>query len=206
MGGTCFHPLFFVYCFYCSYLYTKMNKHILSLSVPTVYNPGILVIEDTSIYTSLIPVTCETLQILYPGSNIPVQIAVEKGQRYILNACMLGILASTQCTDSCPAIPDGIYNIQYSVSPNSTLYVEYNHLRCTDILNRWGDALCRIDMKPCLPSKDQEYLLQHLYMIKGFIDSAKLLVENKHEAERGMNLLEYANHLLDKMSYKLPNC
>ena len=187
-------------------IFILMNKHILSLAVPTVYNQGVLVIEDTSIYSSLIPVTCPTLQILYPGSNIPVQVPVAEGQRYILNACMLGILASSNCTDNCPDIPDGIYNIQYSISPNATLYVEYNHLRITKILNRWGDALCKLNMKPCLPSKEEEYELQHLYLIKGFIDAAKLLVENRHENDQGMNLLHYADHLLDKLSYKKPKC
>jgi hypothetical protein len=183
-----------------------MGKHLLSLHVPTIYNPGILVVEDISVYDSILPVSCETLQIVYPGGSRAVQISVNQGFRSILNACTLGYTISTACTTSCPEIPDGIYNIQYSVSPNDKVFVEYNHLRTTSALNRWNNMLCRLDMKACLPGKEEEYQLQQLYMIKGFIDSAKAAVEVCHRNENGINLLRYAEHLMDKMSFKNPLC
>ena len=51
-----------------------MANHVLSLEVPTVMNPCILKIFDTSVYTPLIPITCPTLNITVPGFGYSNQI------------------------------------------------------------------------------------------------------------------------------------
>ena len=42
-------------------------KHKLSLHIPDTMDDWSLTIQDTSVYTDLIPISCPTLQILLPG-------------------------------------------------------------------------------------------------------------------------------------------
>jgi len=104
------------------------NKHILSLEIPTVSNCDLLCIKDTSQYSKELAVDCEELLITLPGYTVPVLIKVDKDFDMCLTACTLA-LQKTECGTVQQNIPDGIYIIKYSVSPNSKVYVEYNHLR-----------------------------------------------------------------------------
>lgn len=183
-----------------------MGKHVLSLRIPEVYNEGILLVEDTSIYDPLLGINCPTLQITYPGALQPVAISVQSGFRAVLNACMIGLLPTVQCSDQCPCIPDGIYNIQYSVQPNDKVFVEYNHLRVTKAINKWKGLLCQLDLQCCVPSAEMAQLLNEMYIIRGYISAAVASVENCHKNQDGINLLLFANSLMDKLSRKKPWC
>lgn len=183
-----------------------MGKHVLALDVPPVYNEGVLVIDDISIYDPLLGINCPTLQITYPGALEPVAITVVPGFREKLNACMIGLLTSVQCSDQCPCIPDGIYNIQYSVQPNDKVFVEYNHLRVTRTVNKWMQMLCNLDLQCCVPDATMSQTLNDMYIIRGYISTAVASVQNCHKNQDGINLLAFANSLLDKMSRKKPWC
>lgn len=183
-----------------------MGKHILSLYIPQVSNEGILVIEDTSIYDPLLGIDCPTLQIQYPGASQPVLIDVTPGFKAVLNACSLGMLPSGECSDNCPCIPDGIYDIRYSVSPHDKVFVEYAHLRVTRSLNSWNEVLCSLELQCCTPDADLQYMLNELYLIRMYIYSAVGSVENCHEQQQGINLLRFANSLIAKLSKGKPKC
>lgn len=182
------------------------GKHKLSLDIPPVSNEGVLVISDTSIYDTLLAIDCPTLQILYPGGTTPVLIDVQPGFRAVLNACALGIVGATECTDNCPCLPDGIYDIRYSVSPHDRVFVEYASMRVTRTRNKRLELMCRLDLQCCLPGAEMEQALVDLYIIAGFIDTAVASVENCHEFQEGTNLLKFANTLLNKMAFKKPRC
>ena len=124
-------------------------KHILSLDIPSgdcSANCEILPIIDTSQYNSNLGVSCPELSITAPGFTSPkiIETTVIKNDagnwegfgRLNLNACALG-LQTTSCSSSRSSINDGIYIIKYSVSPNDKAYVEYNHLRTTEILSTY---------------------------------------------------------------------
>lgn len=184
-----------------------MAKHILSVEVLETCNEGIFRIDDTSIYDPSLPVTCPNLQILPPGWKTPTSIdPLAGGFRLILNACTIGITTAGNCSQSLPCLPDGIYHIRYSVSPNDQVYVEYDYLRTTKALNRYYALLCAVNLKCCLPDKETQYILSQLDIIYNFIVSAKVTVENCHVNDDGINMLRYANMLMDKMSTKKPFC
>ena len=46
------------------------------------------------------------------------------------------------CNSNRVIIPDGLYIIRYQVSPHDKAYVEYNHLRITNIMKQYYDKLC----------------------------------------------------------------
>jgi hypothetical protein len=172
-------------------------KHQLSLEVLDVKNVNIFKITDTSIYTEQILVDCERLHITVPGFVNPVEIETIKGFDISLSACDLYI-QTTGCGDNLQPLPDGIYFIRYSVSPNDKVFVEYDHMRVTSLLDKWYNQLCQLEMASCEPSADVKEQLKELRLIKSFIDAAKAKVEYCHDNEAGMNLYNYAKKLLDK--------
>jgi hypothetical protein len=178
-----------------------MANHVLSLEVPTVMNPCILSINDTSIYSTLVPVTCETLNVTVPGFSYSNQIDVTAGFTQILTGCDLQ-LQTTNCGTSYVNLPDGIYIIKYSVSPNDVVYVEYNHLRITNALIRYNKALCNLDLAACEPTVKVQQRMEKLRVIKMYLDAAKAKVEYCLEPQNGMSIYNYAIKLLDKYDCK----
>jgi hypothetical protein len=175
-----------------------MANHVLSLEVPTVMNPCILTVMDTSVYTDLIPVVCETLNITVPGFQYSVQLDVSAGFIMNITACDLN-LQTENCGTEYVDIPDGIYIIKYSVSPNDVVYVEYNHMRITKALNRYYNILCRLDVADCDPPFKIKQRLEELGLIRMYLEAAKSKVEFCHEPQKGMSLYNYALKLLNKM-------
>jgi len=174
-------------------------QHQLFLEIPDTANPRIFRVVDTSIYTSLIPVIGETLEITPPGFNTPMIIhPSNENFSLALNACSLG-LQTHNCDNSSDVLPDGIYIIRYSVNPNVNVFVEYNHLRVTQFINRYNQKLCNLEMAACEPNADVKEQLKQLRLIKSFIDAAKVKVEDCHENQEGMDLLLYAQKLLMKL-------
>ena len=176
-----------------------MANHILSLEVPTVMNPCILKIFDTSVYSDLIPVTCPTLNITVPGFGYSVQLETTQDFVDTITACDLQ-LQTTDCGTVNVDIPDGVYIIKYSVSPNETVYVEYNHMRITQALNKYYNVLCDVDAAACDPPFKIKQKLEELRLIYMYLQAAKAKVEYCHEPQKGMSLYNYALKLLNKMT------
>ena len=174
------------------------NKHILSLEVPAVSNCGIFSVKDTSQYAEELGIDCEELLITPPGFNNPALIKVKHGFDLNLNGCALGI-QTTDCGSSRSILPDGVYIIRYSVSPNDKVYVEYNHLRVCCILDKYNNILCDIDMKPCAPSSERADLISELGYIRTLIDAAIAKVEYCQSPNEGMELYNYAMKRLNKI-------
>lgn len=183
------------------------SKHQLSLELPDTNNIKVLRIFDTSIYADGVGKDCGVLSITSPGFNLPVNIEMLPGFNTTLTACTLG-LQKTGCSDALQPIPDGIYVINYSLSPNSIVQVEYNYLRVTQTVNRYYNLLCELEMSACEPGADVKEKLEELRLIKSFIDAAKAKVEYCHSPEAGIELLMYAKKRLDKITNALcgSNC
>jgi hypothetical protein len=178
-----------------------MANHILSLEVPTVFNTCILSILDTSVYSTLIPVTCPTLNVTVPGFNYSTQLTIVPGANTILTACDLQ-LQTQNCATSLNDLPDGIYVIKYSVSPNDLVFVTYNHLRISKALNIYNNILCKLDLAACEPPANIKRKLEVLKMAKMYLDAAKAKVEFCHEPNHGMSLYNYALKIMRKIECK----
>lgn len=173
-------------------------RHQLSLEVPAIYNPRLLKVDDSSIYTSSLPVDCARLEITVPGFVSPVAIEVTKGFSTYFTSCDLG-LQKTGCADDTYNLPDGIYVVRYSVSPNDKVFVEYNHLRMTEALNSYYSKMCALGLGSCEPDQDMKEVLRKYQLVKSFMDAAKAKVEYCHEPNKGMELFTYAQRLLGKI-------
>lgn len=181
------------------------SKHILSLEIPTVSNCDLLCIKDTSQYSSDLAVDCEELLITLPGFSVPVLIKVDKDFDMCLTACTLAIQKS-DCGTKQEKIPDGVYIVKYSVSPNSKVYVEYNHLRVTRLLTTYYEVLCDLEVQACQPDSEKQSLLAEMSYIKTVIDAAVANVEYCQSAAHGMQLYNYAKNRLNKIACPSGNC
>ncbi len=176
-------------------------QHRLSLEIPTVSNSCILRVEDSSSYDTFLPTDCPTLEVTAPGFHSPAVITdIAPGFIANLTACDLG-LQLTNCSNYTNDLSDGIYIIKWSVSPNSTVFVEYNHLRITAILNRYQKVLCCIQRTlDCDPSKETKEKIKQAQFIRTLIDVAKAKVEYCHEPKHGMGVYTYACDLLERLA------
>lgn len=173
------------------------SKHQLSLEVLDVKNIGTFKITDTSVYSERLGVGNETLEITVPGFNDAVMFEVTNAFDLVLTACDLQLQVSN-CGEVLSDLPDGVYHIKYSVSPNSKVFVEYEHLRITMIMDQWYKQLCQLEMAACDPKEDVKKDLNELRLIKSFIDAAKAKVEYCHDIDAGMDLYNYAKKRLDR--------
>jgi hypothetical protein len=181
------------------------DKHILSLEIPTVSNCGLLCIKDTSQYSSELAVDCEELLITLPGFSVPVLIKVDKDFDMCLTACTLA-LQKENCGNSQQDIPDGIYVIRYSVSPNSKVYVEYNHLRVTSLLTTYYEVLCKLDVQACQPEFQKQDLLNEMSFIRTLIDAAVANAEYCQSSAQAIQLYTYAKQRLNKIACPSGHC
>lgn len=175
------------------------NKHILSLDIPDTLNKQILRVVDTSVYSDTLPVECPRLQVLTPGATEDVTLEVTAGADIILTACSLG-LQTSNCDTLLSDLPDGVYAIRYSVSPNDKVYVEYNHMRITAALKTYYDILCSINLSGCEPTKEQKDRLHELRLWKTMLEAAKSKVEYCHKIDEGTAMYNYALSRLQKLS------
>lgn len=179
-----------------------MAQHVLSLEAPDTMNKCILRVVDTSIYNPLSPPVCPRLQITLPGFNVPVSFddtQIAPGFMLNLTACDLA-LQTKGCGTTYDDLPDGIYIIKYSVSPNEYVFVEYNHLRITKALWMIQCILCYLDLGTCDPPIQIKEKLNQLTLIRRYLDAAKAQVEFCHHPDKGMELYRYATKLLDKLA------
>ena len=179
-------------------------KHLLSLHIPDIMNDWALTIHDTSIYVENMPISCPTLQVLLPGFKKAATFTEDSVPPLVpgfirhLTACNLEVQTSN-CGSVFDCLPDGIYVIRYSVSPNDLVYVEYNHLRITQALKKYQKHLCDLELAPCAPSFEKAHKLAELQEIKGYLDAAKATVDTCHKASKGMELYNYALKRLNKL-------
>jgi hypothetical protein len=183
-----------------------MAKHRLSLECPDTLNGCILRLADSSSYNVDSPVTCVRLLITTPGFTTPIEIPnPQPGFMYNFTACDLG-LQKERCGTDYFDLPDGIYILKYSVSPNEYVYVEYNHLRITKALNIIQSIYCDLDLGACEPSDKVDEKFEELREIESILKAAKAKVEFCLEPKKGMELFAYALRLLDKLRCRTTSC
>ena len=181
-----------------------MAQHVLSIEAPDTMNKCLLRLVDTSIYSADVEIDCPILEVTLPGYSHPVQFTrpeVDLGFILNLTACHLKI-QTDDCGTKYHSLPDGIYVIRWSVSPNDVVYVEYNHLRMTSALTQYQTILCELDVTTCAPESKLEQDLRQLNLIRTYLDAAKATVEVCHEPIKGMEIYKYAVKLLNKFECK----
>lgn len=173
-------------------------KHHLCLDIPETACDSVLKVWDSSTYGEGLPVDCPRLDVFLPGFVHPVYITEDLEPGFVLNLTAKDFALQHPHAEELAPLPDGLYTIKYSVSPNDKVFVEYYHLRTTNIMNAYYREICKVQLEPCEPSPEQHQKLHDLRYIKMYIDAAKAKAEYCHAPKQGVEMLAYAEKLLRK--------
>jgi hypothetical protein len=138
------------------------------LVVPT-YNTLTLGIADASTYAST--PSAPTIEITVPGFGL-VTLPFVPNDFNIFNSTSLGI---TGVGDTLLPLPDGVYQLKYSIAPAYSNFVERSIMRVDQIQERFDEAFMRLDMMECdraIKTQDKVNLNSIYFFIQGAIAAA----------------------------------
>jgi hypothetical protein len=171
-------------------------KHTLALDIPDTACENILRIMDASIYAQDLVIDCPRLDITLPGFTTPIYVHDNLTAGFVRNLSLVDLKLQSEVNDAPAALPDGLYKIRYSVSPADKVFVEYYHLRTTQLSNTYHRALCKVQLEGCEPSAEQHQKLHDLRYIKMYIDAAKAQAEYCHAPKQAIEMMVYAERLI----------
>lgn len=170
----------------------------LNLYIPETYDLCTIRIEDNSIYSNL-PVTNPILEIRTPVDSCYIVFNNPFTCKSAILTCADLNLCTTDCTGRNAHLPDGIYDIRYSINPNLHTMVEFIHFRTTSLVKRLASTLCNFFSKKADYKKSQyNELLNQLIEIQFLITGAKWKAEECLEKEEALELYESAVEKLNQ--------
>jgi hypothetical protein len=177
-------------------------KSRLSLAFPEINSVEHLYVVDTSYYNDNLPVTGQTLEILGPGRNEPVvKYIKQKHFSVVFNSTSLGITPKGVQSE----LPDGVYEIHYSISPNDKLWVTYYFAKADAIKERLYKKYCA-QFSGNKSKKAQESALKKLDYIEQLIKAYKAQAEFLADKEKAIELYQEADRLLDQIESDCSHC
>lgn len=173
---------------------------LLDLYIPETFDVKTLRIEDNSVYDEGYEVANQIVEIKPPGKDcyIPFYVTdVDCPWRFSIYTCLSLQICKAGCSDTMAALPDGIYEIKYSIDPNLSTMVEFLHFRTTRITKRLAEVTCAFFGKKCDYKKSQyKELLDKLIEIEFTIKAAKWKAEECLESIEAIELYKHAEELL----------
>lgn len=169
----------------------------LGLNIPETFNLKTLKIDDNSIY-DLDPINT-ILEIRPPSASIYKIFYLDPDWTSEIYDCELLGLCYANCSGNAANLPDGIYDIRYSIDPNLLTMVEFIHFRTTAIMKRLAQNVCAFFNRKC-DYKKSEYklLMDKLIEIRFVIDAAKYKAEECLEKKEALELYDTALTLLNQ--------
>lgn len=153
---------------------------------------------DSSSYVTGVTVTNPILEITPPGFDCPVVFTVETNFNKTFNSATLKIAPTLSYADLVP-LPDGAYQIKYSVNPNLKVFVEYTLFRNCRLSKQFTAAVCRLFANRAKVTKAVfENMRKDLIWIKELIDASKYSAEECNDTTQAISLYNEALRLLLK--------
>jgi len=177
-------------------------SHLLDLTITETYNCKTLRVDDSSIYDELISTDNILLEIKPPGKNCFIEFPITDipWNYKILSCSDLEICAQSQLP-YLSLLPDGIYEIKYSVAPNLATLVHFYHMRNCQLMKTYTQAVCDFFSRKCdLTQKERLKVEDKLVHIKNLIEASKYKIEECGDKSLGLELYEEAKTLLKDFS------
>lgn len=169
------------------------NTPVLDLLYLESHSSKSMVIADISRYPDSFNISTPTIEITPPGFPSVTLEFVARGMQ-VYTAEVLEIACPD---DDCftIALPDGVYNVKYSIYPAYLYNVEKNFFRVNLLLEKFDSAYLKLDILQCdlALKEEQKKLLDRVWSyINGAIASA-----NKCAFKQATELYKRAHKLLD---------
>lgn len=175
---------------------------ILKLSIIDLRDQSSLAIVDLSTYTT-IPVgpTGLSMQITPPGYPT-INVPFNAGNVNVYKCSDLGI---TCPITECCALPDGIYDVKYSVVPpinsDPLAFIEKTFIKVDQIKCKFQHAFLKVDLE-CNCGHDEESALKRELRGIDLLIAGCVAEANDCNPEAAYRLYRKADSLLDKISCK----
>lgn len=185
--------------------------HALGLEITDGINCSTLIIRDASVWDPNIPVINAIVEVQAPLSDCFFPFTVTNGTCGTIQGfgLTLGCAQLELCCQDCPpsssTLPDGNYNLRFSVDPNLKTMVEFNYFRTCELYNKYIGAVCGTRaMKSDLRPDEYRQKLLDLRSIKELIDGAKWSAEECLNTQQALDMYNEAVTLLQQ--YKHISC
>lgn len=169
--------------------------HKLSLNIPKASDCSLLSIYDASYYDVNFPISNTILEIKPPGSCCFIPFDLDQGWC----SKTLNCLDLSLCCDgnTCSLLPDGNYEIKYSIDPNEFSMVEFNYFRVCQLWSNYTSEVCKYqDIKCNLSKSEKEEFKNRLYNIRNMINDSVILSEECLNVAAAYELYNEAKNLL----------
>jgi hypothetical protein len=182
----------------------------LRLSTIDLRDQGSIAIVDLSSYSTL-PIASNIVMQITPPGWPTVNVPFNPGTVNVYKCADLGIICGV--AECCP-LPDGIYNIVYTVMNGSTQLATINKtfIKIDQIQCRWMNAFLKVDLECNCDSKDLRKYKEELKGIDLLINGA-VAAANTCDDLTATNLYEQADRCIDKIYHKfclycgpIPSC
>ena len=186
-----------------------MAVHIPEIFIQDTTDPRVLLVKDISVYDPNTAITIPSLKVYLPNNSVPYYLPFSVGNlNYYTSVSFFGY-----CGTCLSILPDGIYSVTYSVSPNDILFQTQKFLRtvCTKnkLLAILGDlytgceiknfSVCNFNMNSI---DEQISYIQNLIFI---LDSAEADVKNLKN-KQALTKFNWVNAEINKYIYNaVPN-
>lgn len=144
------------------------HKLIIDLKDSTVNNKY-LYVQDLSVWDEVLDVKHRIFQVMPPFGDQYVKMLLPSNGELAITSVQLGLSKTIE------DLPDGFYNIHYSVSPNDKVFVSLGHYRIAKLMNKVLAKMALIDevdnsIDQCgnvTLDKEQNTLLHIWMLLKG---------------------------------------
>lgn len=149
-------------------------------------------IADISFYPPGFTIVNPSFEITPPGYS-KVTLDFDPKSANVYRAFDLGITCDEECGD----LPDGIYLVKYSISPNSQRYIQQSFVRVDALRKKYYEAFLRADLSCDCSISSQEKYFKQLMQIERLINYIVASANNCDEVT-AWKLYGKANKLLDQ--------
>lgn len=163
-------------------------------------NMNSLTIADYSQY-STIPSSSDVALQITPASYATVNVTFSPGSVNVYKCVDLGITCSTP---DCCALPDGIYELKYSVAANGNdpaTSIDKTFIRVDNIRCKWMNAFLKVDLECDCKNDEQQKYKEELKRISLLIDGA-IAAANNCDGSLSFKLYNKADSLLNTLCCK----
>lgn len=175
--------------------------HQLDITYHNTFNCKTLKIEDNSVYDSKYAVSNSILEVKAPGQNCFTFFELNNDWKSITLNCASLKLCCTKQPCKLTILPDGIYEIKFSVDPNEKYMVEFNHMRVCKLMSNYIKLVgLYFSNKTNNTRKENEDLEEEFLAIKNIIDGSIYAVEELLDNTLGLELYEQAAKRLNNIN------
>lgn len=175
-------------------------NHNLSLDVSNSNNEKVIRVFDTSFYYSDEVTDNYLFEVLPVNKSNWITFPVTRHFSVVLNSSNLGY-KKVSFDDELINLPDGIYEFKISYAPNFRTVKHFYYLRVTQLLNKIQKKRQDLLNDRCSISRE-EFVLNRdtLRDIEEYLTAAKYMIEECHNKDKGKELYEYSQKLLNDYS------